>query len=51
MAAIIVHGDFGAQENKIYHCFRTFSQQPLTKILASNDDPYLNPIIKSVIKH
>ena len=21
-----------------------------TKILASNDDPYLNPIIKSVIK-
>ena len=50
MAAIIVRGDFRVQENKIYHCFQMLSQQPLTKILASNDDPYLNPIIKSVIK-
>ena len=34
MAAVTVHGDFGAQENKMCHCFSTFSPSICLEVMG-----------------
>ena len=38
MAAVAIHSDFGAQENKIYHCFHHISANYSMRYIISSDE-------------
>ena len=47
MAAISVHSDFGAQENKVSHCFHIFPH--LFALMVKDRDAWL-AVIHGVVK-
>ena len=48
MAAVTVHGDFGAQENKVYHCFHCDYSHEIKRLLFLRRKAMTN--IDSILK-